>query len=115
MIICDICNTPYSYTRSRADTKTTCGSCRRKISRYSVKKKLVDYLGGSCQQCGYSKSLAALTFHHRNPEIKSFTISGNHTRSWSVLKQELDKCDLLCFNCHLELHHDYEEFIQDHL
>lgn len=38
-----------------------------------------------------------------NPLEKEFTISGG-TRSFESLKLELDKCVLLCANCHRELH-----------
>jgi hypothetical protein len=45
-----------------------------------------------------------MTFHHRDPETKEFTVSQMLDRAWSVLVTELDKCDLLCFNCHMEEH-----------
>ena len=74
--------------------------------RYERKKKAVDYLGGKCSICGYNKFLAALTFHHNGGEEKERDISRMLDWSWEKLKQELDKCDLLCFNCHMELHWD---------
>ena len=44
-------------------------------------------------------------FHHRNPLTKSFGIGSHKTTvSWERLKIEVDKCDLLCKNCHAELH-----------
>jgi len=76
--------------------------------RKKVKEMAVAYKGGKCQTCGFDRSLAALTFHHRNPDEKSFTISGyGHCRSWAKVKAELDKCDLLCANCHAEQHSNY--------
>ena len=59
---------------------------------------------GKCIICGYNKSLHALTFHHRNPEEKEGTVGQMLDWSWDKLKAELDKCDLLCSNCHKELH-----------
>lgn len=50
------------------------------------------------------KYLAALEFDHLDPTAKEFTISGNHCRSWDVIKRELDKCVLRCANCHRERH-----------
>jgi hypothetical protein len=70
------------------------------------KRKAVEYLGGACIRCGYNKSLVALTFHHRDRKEKENTIGALRERSWKKLKEELDKCDLLCFNCHMELHAD---------
>jgi len=81
-----------------------CASCRSNRRRYQLKKMYIDYLGGRCKVCGYDKCPASLHFHHRDPEIKNFRISGNHCRKWEVVQNELDKCDLLCGNCHAELH-----------
>lgn len=71
--------------------------------RRRAKKKLVDYKGGCCKFCGYSKCVEALEFHHLDPLEKDFTISG---KSWSFerLKKEVDKCILVCGNCHTEIH-----------
>jgi len=72
--------------------------------RHNLKRKCVDYLGGKCELCGYSKSMRSLVFHHRNPEKKDFTISRMSCKSFSSIKIELDKCQLLCSNCHGEAH-----------
>lgn len=73
-------------------------SCAQK-----TKAKAVVYKGGKCQVCGYNRCMRALTFHHINPEEKSFGISGG-TKSFEKLKSELDKCILVCQNCHAEIH-----------
>jgi len=55
------------------------------------------------ENCGYDKSLSALTFHHKNPENKEFNIGPALTnKPKNIIKKELQKCDLLCFNCHME-------------
>ncbi|MFA6253318.1 MAG: HNH endonuclease signature motif containing protein [Patescibacteria group bacterium] len=73
--------------------------------RKDVKIMLVKYKGGKCKTCGYKKSVEALEFHHINERKKKFGISGQGlTRSWKSVKQEADKCILLCANCHRELH-----------
>ena len=71
--------------------------------RKRQKKALVEYKGGKCQCCGYSKCIEALEFHHLDPNIKSFTISGK-SKSFNSLKSEVDKCILVCSNCHKEIH-----------
>ncbi len=74
---------------------------RRKL----LKVMVVEYLGGKCIKCGYDHCIAALEAHHRDPTTKSFALSlGGLTRSWERIKAEADKCDLLCANCHRELH-----------
>lgn len=72
---------------------------RRKI----LKQKAVLFLGGKCSICGYNKCLAALDFHHINPDEKEFIIT-NRIRSWAKIEKELKKCVLVCSNCHRELH-----------
>lgn len=67
------------------------------------KQRAVDYKGGKCQKCGYSKCLNALEFHHTDPSRKDFTVAGKR-RPWEDLRIELDKCLLLCSNCHREHH-----------
>lgn len=75
--------------------------------RNNLKKMAVEYKGGNCEKCGYNKSLSALEFHHKNPKEKDFGISKKGiTRSWEKTKIELDKCLLLCSNCHREVHEE---------
>lgn len=68
------------------------------------KKKSVEFLGGRCQICGYDRCLSALSFHHRDPRKKKFSIASSYNVSWKKLEKELKKCDLLCLNCHAEVH-----------
>lgn len=64
---------------------------------------LIDYKGGACQFCGYNKCQEALDFHHLDSKKKDFNISGG-TKSFERLKPEIDKCVLVCANCHREIH-----------
>ena len=65
----------------------------------------VEYRGGKCCLCGYSKYYGALEFHHIDDGSKDFGLgSQGLTRSWEKTKKELDKCILVCSNCHKELH-----------
>lgn len=63
----------------------------------------INYKGGKCQVCEYNHSAASLEFHHRDPNKKDFNFGGVN-RSFNSIKSELDKCDLLCSNCHRETH-----------
>lgn len=103
--VCKYCKKPTSMNRSTGDRKTICKSCRQTKRRYNIKIRLLSLLGNKCIKCGYNKSIAALQFHHRNEESKRFQISGNECRKYSIVKEEALKCDLLCANCHAELHH----------
>jgi hypothetical protein len=76
-------------------------SKRRKILR----EKSITLKGGRCEICGYGKCNEALEFHHLNGNEKDFGISARgYTRSWERVKLELEKCMLVCANCHREIH-----------
>jgi predicted HNH restriction endonuclease len=70
--------------------------------RADLKERAIAYLGGKCQKCGYDACPAALDFHHLAGREKDFNISSK--QSWESIQTELDKCALLCANCHREAH-----------
>jgi hypothetical protein len=78
------------------------------------KVKLVLKLGGRCMVCGYARNLAALEFHHREPDSKVFQLDARTlaNRNWRDVEMEAEKCLLLCSNCHAE-HHNPGAFIDD--
>ena len=71
------------------------------------KIKLVEMYGGKCKCCSYAKNYTALSFHHKNPKTKSFTLDLRNlsNKKWERLIDEAAKCELLCLNCHMETHH----------
>ena len=68
---------------------------------------MVEHKGGRCSICGYNKNIAALEFHHLDKDSKVTEIASfkNSSMSEKVIK-ELDKCILVCSNCHREIHSD---------
>jgi hypothetical protein len=86
-----------------------CTKCRMDaVSRKRKKSKedLVEYKGGKCEICGYKKCIAALEFHHKDSKKKDFSLSSGFTYGFERAKKEVDKCILVCSNCHRELHHE---------
>lgn len=92
-----------------------CANCHRKahqkipstkngVKHQKVKIQCVDYKGGKCVICGYSEIMDALEFHHIDGLEKDFTISKVTRFFDDKLKQELDKCVLVCANHHREVH-----------
>jgi len=69
--------------------------------RAALKSRAVEYKGGKCVICSYDNP-CALQFHHEDPRTKEFEVSSK--MSWEVIKPELDKCVLVCANCHIEIH-----------
>jgi transposase len=84
-----------------------CAKCRAEAvtrRRRKVKRLLVEEAGGRCSVCGYSRSVAALEFHHLVPAEKSFSLSHRGVaRSLEKARSEASKCILLCSNCHSEV------------
>jgi predicted DNA-binding protein YlxM (UPF0122 family) len=74
--------------------------------RQKNKERAVEYKGGKCERCSYNKCIIALEFHHTDPKEKDFHISSNMNKAWDKVKKELDKCILVCSNCHREIHYD---------
>lgn len=96
------------YPSLKTKPRTYCKECykyKMYERTYFFKQKCVDYKGGKCQNCGYNKCISALDFHHKDPSQKDFGISQSRTKRFDdKVKNELDKCDLLCSNCHREEH-----------
>lgn len=107
-LTCTICFKTYVYLKEKCNSLKVCTNCMVNDRRIKLKIKMVEYKGGKCEICGYNKCMRALSFHHLNPSEKDFTVSGKHCRKWQAVKQELDKCQLLCMNCHAEVHEDID-------
>ena len=111
MKTCKNCNKSKSdeefFIRTR-DNKPY-GWCKSCVTVYSkdryrrYKQEAVNYLGGKCFLCGYNKDIAALEFHHKDRSKKSKDYYAMKNWSLEKKKKELDKCILLCANCHREV------------
>lgn len=94
--------------RNRIGLVSYCKTCttEQTVERMrEFKIKCVEYKGGKCQICPYNRYIGALEFHHLDPTKKDFNISHIKAYSFSnIIKKELDKCILVCSNCHREIH-----------
>jgi transposase len=87
-----------------------CGRCRREAvirRRRKAKEILVREAGGRCQLCGYDRSQAALEFHHLDPDTKEFGVARRGAHGIDRLRAEIEKCVLLCSNCHAEVENGF--------
>jgi hypothetical protein len=124
--------TEFHNNRSTKDGYTfECRACRNKICkayrdankkkilkqaraiRLEKKKRAVDYKGGKCGICDGVFSAHVYDFHHIDPATKESGVAAliNQNRPWNIIKAELDKCTLLCANCHRDIEYQAGEEI----
>ena len=105
ILICSMCleNVKKEKFMKKYNICKSCHSYRTTISKRKNKKKYVDYLGGKCSKCNWN-DLCGLEFHHIDPTIKKFNIAEKKfVKINQEIESELDKCQLLCSNCHREV------------
>ena len=109
----DVKTENFHQRRGRLNSATYCKPCtsEQTIERMrKLKLQMIDYKGGCCQRCGYDKYQGALEFHHLNPKEKDFNPSQLKRYTFDdKTKFELDKCILVCANCHREIHHELKQ------
>lgn len=128
MKTCLICQTPkplsdfHKRSASSDGHQAVCKSCAcaRKREHYednkvahraSVKARQMELnafideqKNHPCMDCGESYPPYVMDFDHRPDEIKLFGISKARNKGFSLekIQVEIDKCDLICSNCHRE-------------
>lgn len=106
-------STEFYNRRNKEGNSPYCRSCTNTqsiIRQQKLKLEAVEYKGDSCISCNYNKYPGALEFHHLDPNKKDFSIGQMKCRSLNSIKEELDKCILLCSNCHKEIHAGYIKY-----
>ena len=73
---------------------------RQRINEYKDSK--------SCLKCGENRNWL-LDFHHKDPTQKDFQISQGERFGWEKVKKEIDKCVVLCSNCHRDFHYQEKQ------
>ena len=86
----------YATLPSERERKTANKQRRRLRNQNNVRELLQKT---SCMDCG-NADWRVLEFDHRDPAEKSFTIAVRMEVSWEALKAEIEKCDVVCANCH---------------
>ena len=98
-------------TREKTGVQSKCKICARKYAKtqqQGKKVKAILYKGGVCEGCGGAFSPEVYDFHHRDPTEKEAHWGQLRSWSWNRIVLEIDKCALLCANCHRMEHANYE-------
>lgn len=97
--------------KKQAKTRKYCYNCVPEENydgatiRHRIKLWSLEYKGNQCELCGYNRCSDALEFHHLDPPQKDFNLSDRSiVLDWQSVKKEIDKCILVCANCHREIH-----------
>jgi hypothetical protein len=103
MYCSNACKQKHHYDKIKFQTNTYHSQTIRSLKR---KIELIKMRGNGCQICGYNKNIAALEFHHRDSNQKESRLDARilSNRTWAFILTEFEKCDLLCSNCHKEIH-----------
>lgn len=97
-IIVSTTNKDLQMSKTREESNQYAKLYQRK-KREERRKRINEILGNKCAICGSTEQLVC---DHIDPQTKSFNICDKITANWDILLEELKKCQLLCFNCHVE-------------
>lgn len=94
----------YCKECQRKNNKKHYKNNKEKYIENSIKNKIWYYnlkIGLKCNRCGFDNPVA-LDFHHKEPLKKEFEINYNSLlgKNKEQIKMELNKCEILCSNCH---------------
>ena len=107
--------TEFYQSNTKKKISSYCKKCENQnTSRRLIEKKIkmAEYKGGKCNRCPLdikSTHYSVFEFHHKNPSEKDPNFKGIRSKKWDFIKNELDKCVLLCANCHRITHAEINE------
>jgi hypothetical protein len=89
--------------KKESDKKTK-NKLLKKRQNFEAKRYAYQYkLSHPCSKCGENDE-KSLLFHHRNPEEKDNKVTQLYKYGIKKVREEIEKCDVLCHNCHIKLH-----------
>jgi hypothetical protein len=113
---CTGCKKTFEYTKANFYSngydkngnqrlKSKCKKCYDQHASTRLTDIITEHYGEyKCSVCGYDKCLNAIEFHHFNSGEKDFEVSKMSSFSKDKIVCELEKCLMLCANCHREIH-----------
>ena len=95
---CNICARAQSKNYNSKSVERTRNRMKTQTTLYN---ELKDTL--SCVVCGEEDN-CCIEFHHKDPSDKNFIVAASKMRSWENILKEIDKCVVVCSNCHKKIH-----------
>ena len=116
-ISCEHCNLKFTPSKHKKTQRFCSTKCRQAAHYQNNKQQYADKfkeyyrtrvdalnkikLEAGCATCGYNAHPAALEFNHIDPSQKTANVADKITSwSWERVLEEVDKCEVLCSNCH---------------
>jgi hypothetical protein len=109
MLFYYVCICCQNKIRCSQDSVKLCYKCKHKSKRLAYRISSANYKNNKCEICGLERNtiddLDLFDFHHTDRSNKSFELGDKiEERKWEDIKKELDKCMMLCANCHRKQH-----------
>lgn len=105
-VVCKIEKDVESFYNKHKSYQPYCKKCSNLYHQNrlrEVKLKMIEYKGGKCIKCDLKiedSHYAVFDFHHVDPSEKDQNFRSIKSQKWETIRKELDKCVLLCSNCH---------------
>lgn len=105
---CKIMQPLSNYYKNRKRLGSCCKTCHKSNTKRTYEEKVAivnNYKRNKgCAKCKDRRAYV-LVFHHTDPKEKDYAISDKTRAPLSQLMKEINKCVVLCANCHIEFHH----------
>lgn len=72
---------------------------RNYMRRKRLARRKIFFEGKKCERCEFADG-RALEYHHKDPNKKEFTIGQIMAMPIDKILKEIEKCELICANCH---------------
>ena len=95
-LVCANCHSLRTFTRSEKSLSLNTHA----INKRNKRKQINLLKTNPCFQCLATLHPSQMAWHHKNPNEKQFKVSSITEYKMKTILQEIDKCILLCHNCH---------------
>lgn len=105
---CKECTSEYSKAHYQKHQQIYIERAKKSKKKYAKRntENVIEYLQDKyCSRCQI-KDIEVLDFHHKDPNEKEYSVADmlTHGYSWKRIRKEIDKCEIVCANCHRKIH-----------
>ena len=97
---CKSCGCDLDKSKLKGNLCMKCHGVYQDRYRVEKRKKAIEHLGDKCMDCGKTYPPQVYDFHHERDKEECVSILIRNNRKLETILEEVDKCVLLCANCH---------------